>query len=159
MKSAKPLPATFKANQIEDSSPLIHLDIERCRAAILKHSEWEWCIACAADELVTCNVENCYSLDFVFVEGRELKTASKWVSHLPFQNSGFYHQSAVRFMLRFGICTFENCKVGFRCTGIYKNFSKNRWRESEAAFLRAQEKQRLTNMSVLFRLKRQSATL
>ena len=76
VKSAKPQPATFKANKI-DKSPLVHLDIKRCRANILKHSEWEWCVACAADELVKCTVENCYSLDFVFVEGRELKTASR----------------------------------------------------------------------------------
>ena len=27
---------------------------------------WEWCVACAADELVECTVENCYSLDFVW---------------------------------------------------------------------------------------------
>ena len=27
-------------------------------------------------------------------------------------------------MLRFGICTFENCKVGFRCTGRYKKLLK-----------------------------------
>ena len=110
VKSAKPQPATFKANKI-DKSPLVHLDIKRCRANILKHSEWEWCVACAADELVKCTVENCYSLDFVFVEGRELKTASKWMSQLPFQNSRFYHQSAARFMLKLGICTFAPLRI------------------------------------------------
>ena len=124
MKSAKPQPATFKANKIDTRSPLLHLDIKRCRANILKHSVWEWCVACAADELVECTVDNCYSLDFVWVQGRELKTASKWVSQLPFQNARFYHQSAVRFMLRFGICTYADCKVGFRCTGRYENIFK-----------------------------------
>ena len=73
MKSAKPQPATFKANKIDPKSPLLHLDIKRCRASIFKYSEWEWCVACAADELVKCTVEICYLLDFVFVERKELK--------------------------------------------------------------------------------------
>ena len=91
MKSAKPQPATFKANKIDTRSQLLHLDIKRCRANILKHSVWEWCVACAADELVECTVDNCYALDFVWVEGRELKTASKWVSQQPFQNLSLIH--------------------------------------------------------------------
>ena len=119
VKSSKPQPAVFKANKIDTRRALVHLDIKRCRATILKHSEWEWAVACAADELVECTVDNCYSLDYVWVEMKDLKTATKWTSSLPFQNSRFYHQSAVRFMLRFSICTFVDCKVRLRCTGRY----------------------------------------
>ena len=82
-------------------------------------------MACAADELVECTVDNCYSLDFVWVQGRELKTASKWVSQLPFQNARFYHQSAVRFMLRFGISGLQG---GFGVRGATKTSSRSRQR-------------------------------
>ncbi len=50
----------------------------------------------------------------MWVRGAEIQTLSKTVAKLPFQNSRFYHQSAVRFMLRFGICTYADLGVGFR---------------------------------------------
>ena len=36
-------------------------------------------------------------------------------------------------MLRFGICTFEVCKVGLRCTGRYENLFKDPLEVIEAA--------------------------
>ena len=101
--SPKPVPCTFKANAIDKRAPLLCLDLKRCRASILKYSAWEWVTACAADELVEATPENLASLDFVWIRRRTYKTATKWVSMLPWQGPRFYHQSAVGFLLQFNI--------------------------------------------------------
>ena len=85
----KPVPCTFKANVIDRRVPLLCLDLKRCRASILKYGPWEWVTACAADELVQATPENVASLDFVWVRGRTYKTATKWVSMLPWQGPRF----------------------------------------------------------------------
>ena len=92
--------------------PLYHLDFNRCRASILRYSPWEWVAATSADELVQCTPENVCSLGYIWVGGGESKTATKWVSKLPWQSERFYHQSAVRWMLSAGTVTYRDLSVG-----------------------------------------------
>ena len=72
------MPTICKANAIDQRVPLFCLDIKRCRASIFKCLPFEWVTACAADELVQATLDNVATLDFVWLNGRPITTATKW---------------------------------------------------------------------------------
>ena len=65
----KPVPATAVANAIDTRTPLLHLDIRRCRASIVRETVWEWVAASAAGELVQATPASASLLDFILVRG------------------------------------------------------------------------------------------
>ena len=112
----------FCPNTLDKRQQYAHVDIRRCRkSCLVEATGFLWPVFCCHDEITTRTEPELG--DFNWIDLPAPKTRSAILKALPFDGPRFYSREATQFLLRYGICTYDNIPIHIPAQHLFQQTS------------------------------------
>ena len=99
-----------------DKSPIINIDVKRCRRSCLMEATEHWPVFSVHDEIHEVASSKRNLSDFNWIDKGNVKTARRKLKDLPYQGARWYARQAARWLLMRGIINWNDVKLGLDAT-------------------------------------------